>query len=99
MVTVAFSSVLYSIPLWFLVFHLLYTVAYAFSFTFPGPKLVAAKAWYFFGLNTYSVILPQKRKYFELFLTFFALGSNISMIISDLSKYNCQMLYQEETMA
>jgi hypothetical protein len=47
----------------------------------------------------YSIIRQQKWKLQESFLTFFASSSNISMIIYELSKYNCQMLYPKETMA
>ncbi len=54
-----------------------------------------AVARYFYGLNTYSTILLKKCKILELFLNLFASGCNISMIIYDLSKYNCQMFYHK----
>jgi hypothetical protein len=48
---------------------------------------------------TYNTILPQKLNFFEPFLDFFATGSNVSIIIYDLSKYNCQMFTHKETIA
>ncbi len=61
--------------------------------------LQPATARYFYDLNTYGAILLQKLKYLKTFLNFFASGSNISMVIYDLSKYNCHMGYHEEAMA
>ncbi len=40
-----------------------------------------SKARYFYGLNTHSAIFLQRWTFFEPFLSFFASGSNISMII------------------
>jgi hypothetical protein len=58
-----------------------------------------ATARYFYGLNTYSAILLQKLNFLEAFLTFFASGSKISMIIYYFSKNNCPMFYHKGTMA
>jgi hypothetical protein len=58
-----------------------------------------AMAPYFYGLNTYSPIFLRKCPFSESFPTFSRLGSNISMIIYNLFKYNCEMLYRKETKA
>jgi hypothetical protein len=63
------------------------------------PALFPAMARYFYGLNTYSEILIKKYKKLEPFLNFFASGGKISVVISDLYKYNCQVLYYKETTA
>jgi hypothetical protein len=48
---------------------------------------------------TQKAIFLTEFNFLELFLNCFSSGSSILMVIYDLFKYNCQMLYCEENMA